>query len=169
MYDIISMREQPTQECYEDTQAIVNEVLQNESAELISNRMLYLYEKHTLSNQDLQQIKLSAQKLEQKHLHVQIFKNEERIFWTKNFIASDFCLDFSSSPFTGQICYSPFNEDGTIDASHLQEMGFHHYFIKASPDSHYKIKGVPVSMGKHFRTKTEEYILLGGYLLALLW
>ena len=169
IYDIISLKEQPTQECYLSARSIVEKVLHSAQNQLTSSEMLKIYEKETLSSEDLQKIQLTAEQLEQSNLQVQLFKKEEKVFWTKEFLGRDFCQEISSNAITGSICYSPFKSDGSIDAKHLQEMGFHHDFVRGTSDSTYKIKGVPISMGKRLRTANIEYMLLGGYLMAIIW
>jgi len=169
IYDIISLKEQPTQECYLSARSIVDKVLNKAQNKLTSNDMIALFDKEMLSSEDLRQIQLTTEELEKSHLQVQIYKGEKKVFWTKDHASRGFCQDISTNDISGSICYSPFKSDGSIDAKHLQKMGFHHDFIRGNTDSPYKVKGVPISMGKRFRTDKVEYLLLGGYLAAIIW
>lgn len=168
-YDNISLREKPSDECFQSTKLIIAEILEKNASELLSPQFTQLYEKSNLELSDLGLLKTKLDELAANNLETKIFNQDEPVFWTETYSDKNFCKTLDKNGFTGKICYAPFDHRGRIDSKHLETLGFHHYFRKDHNFGAQKIKGVSVIMGDRFRTTLSEYLLLLLYFIAFLW
>ena len=167
-FDIVSLMEQPSKDCYESAKTIIHQILEEESKALLSSDLKAIYNKKDLEIVELNLVQNTTARLRSKKVEARLNANGRSVFWTKNFSDKDFCTTIKGD-INGKICYAPFDSDGEIKATHLQEMGFHHYFHRDNITGKYNILDVSISMGERFRHISTEYLLLAAYMILLIW
>jgi len=168
-YDTLSLRLQPMGTQLESTSKSITTILDKYSKEVLKGDMTQLYGREILSTQDLKKLKSWIDELDGNHIQAQIYKDYELVFWTTEFSNKNFCRELIRPPFTGQICYAPFDKTGKIEARSLEKEGFENYFSIAKGPSQHQIENINVSLGKTFRPTRIENVMLLIYLGLILW
>ena len=152
---------------YEELTLAVNDILDQQTQELLSTTKTTLFSKDQLTLEELNEVKQTLDQLKDKAVYVKLYKDKDLLFWTDGLRTEGFCRSFIATPFTGDLCYAPFSSAGVVNPKQLAKTGYDHFY-KIDHDYGQEIEGLPISIGKKYRSQNQELIILGLYLLFFL-
>ncbi len=165
-YDHLSLLPSEKEERFSHTETRIKSILSENQKNLLDSKYTELFSKPELEIDELNKLKLLLDELEQNSIQVKLLKDEKLVFWTEEYSKYNFCEAFQTKDFTGSICYAPFNAKGYAEISTLQNDGFDYYFKRGVHKGHDEIDGVPITLGKKFRTSLQENLIITLYFLA---
>lgn len=140
---------------------------------LSSDAYLDLFRKDSLDINDLNRIKALEERLEQNHIYPRVYDKGSLLYWKNGSEVKSFCkVDRVKDSLRISICMEVYDDHGELKNQIYNKSGIHHHVYKPEiyKATHSILDGIsPIYVGERYRTVRLNNIILGFYLVGLLF
>jgi len=138
---------------------------------LLDRQVLRLFEKDSLKSIELREIKSLNTELDYNRIQAILLRDNQKIFWTSNQDAADYCRNYARNNYRLKLCMDLFDENGILNTTIYNQSGISNQITRIKTDSldgkGLQWEGIPLKSKGKYRSSRLNNVLLIIYLVLI--